>query len=104
MSFGLSAAAVGMIVAGTAVAATVYTSDQARKAANRQKDALLKGRADDARQKVEAETGAAVSANAALAASKRRRKASSLLASPSASSLGGAGSLLGGGNLNQGPQ
>ena len=93
--------AVGGYISGSAVQAP----RERRKAAARQLDAMLAQQAEDARQKAESETGAALSASTSLAASKRRRKASSLLTGGGTPSLGGASSLLGASpNLNQGPQ
>lgn len=98
MSFGLSAAAVGLIAAGTAVAVTAYTTDKARKLAHEQMDATKASQEIDARQAAEAETGAAVAANAKLADSKRRRRSSSLLLSDNTTgTLGGAATALSGG-------
>lgn len=93
------------VAVGTLAAVTVDGQQKARTAANKQKDAMLKMQADDARQQVEAQTGAALSASASLAASKRRRKASNLLTGGGVPSLGGATSLLGASpDLNQGPK
>jgi len=105
MTFGISATTAALIAGGTVAAATVYSADKQRSAANKQRSALLQSQEADARQRVEAQTGAALAANASLAASKRRRKASSLLTGGGTPSLGGAGSLLGASpDLNQGPQ
>jgi hypothetical protein len=98
MSFGLSALTVGLIAAGTAVAATVYSADKSRKLAHEQMDATKASQDLDARQAAEAETGAAVAANAKLADSKRRRRSSSLLLSDNTpGTLGGAATALSGG-------
>lgn len=92
-------------VGGLFVGNKVDADKKQRAAINRQTDAMLKAQEDDARQKAEAETGAALAANASLAAGKRRRKASSLLTGGgTVPTLGGASSLLGASsNMNQGP-
>lgn len=97
MSFGLSAAAIGLIAAGTAVAVTAYSTDKARKLAHQQMDATAASQAADARDAAEAETSAAVAANQKLADSKRRRRASTLGVDMSTSALGGAATALSGG-------
>lgn len=92
MSFGISAAAWGMIAAGTVAVGAVASADASRKASNAQKDALNASNAADAAQKAQAETGA----NAAIIANKKRRRAGQgLMAStdPMAAPMGG--SVLG---------
>ena len=82
MSFVVSA-----VVAGAGLLA--YSADSQRKAINTQQDALRASIADDARQKVEAETSASLSANQKLAADKRARQANVLaLGGNSDSTLG----------------
>ena len=82
MSFAITAV---VLTAGAAI----YSADAQRKATNTQKDALNASIAADARQKVEAETGAALSANQKLAADKRSRQANVLaLGGNSDSTLG----------------
>lgn len=66
-----------------------YSADQQRKAIHAQQDALNASIAADARQKVEAETGASLSANQKLTADKRARQANVLaLGGNSESTLG----------------
>ena len=100
MSFGISAAAWGMIAAGTVAATTAYSADQSRKAANKQERAIEDAKAADAAQLAQAEAGA----NAARVADKtRRRKAGSLLSTgapsdpmaPPPTSVLGAGRVMG---------
>ena len=82
MSFAITAV---VLTAGAAI----YSADAQRKAINGQQDALNASMAADARQKVEAETGAALSANQKLAADKRARQANVLaLGGNSDSTLG----------------
>lgn len=102
MSFGLSATALGWIAAGTATAAvvgsTVASADAQRKAAHTTQDAINQAQADDARNKVEAETNAVTAANAKLAAGKRAQQANVLsLGGNATPGLGGTGSVLGAG-------
>lgn len=102
MSFGLSAATwLGIAAVGTAAASAVVSADSQRKAMHQQQDAINQAQADDARQKVEAETGAATAANAKLAAGKRAQQANVLALGGSATpqaGLGGTGSVLGSGS------
>ena len=89
--FGITAAAWGAIAT---VGVAAYSADAQRKATNMQKDALNASIADDARQKVEAETGASLSANQKLTADKRARQANVLaLGGGSESKLGSPASL-----------
>ena len=82
MSFAITAV---VLTAGAAI----YSADAQRKAINTQQDALTASMAADARQKVEAETGASLSANQKLAADKRARQANVLaLGGNSDSTLG----------------
>lgn len=70
MSFGLSAAAVGWIAAGTVVAASAYGADQQRKAVNGQKDAMNAARVADEAEKAKA----SLSANAAITERRKRMR------------------------------
>ena len=82
MSFAITAV---VVTAATAI----YSADAQRKAIHGQQDALNASIAADARQKVEAETGASLSANQKLAADKRARQANVLaLGGNSDSTLG----------------
>lgn len=87
------AVAVAVIGAGTAA----YSADANRKGLHAQQKSLRLAQEADEREAAEAETGAAVAANAKLADSKRRRRSSSLLASGDtggADTLGGSPSVL----------
>ena len=82
MSFLVAAVVVG-------AGALLYGADAQRKAINTQQDALRASIAADAKQKVEAETSASLSANQKLAADKRARQANVLaLGGNSESTLG----------------
>jgi hypothetical protein len=86
--------AVAVISAGTAV----YTSQQQKKAIQKQSSALEAARAADALEAASAETDAATAANAATADAKRRRRGNALaLGDTSGGTLGGT-SVLGAGS------
>lgn len=70
-----------VVTAVIAVGSQIYAADRQRKALHQQADAAKAAREEDARKAAEAETGAAVAANAELAAKQRRRRSSSLLSS-----------------------
>lgn len=93
-----SAIVVGALVVGGTLA---EQNDASRKARNTTKDAMKaadQARQDDARKSIEAETGAAVSANAALADTNRRRRTSALaMGAPGSSNA--TSSTLGGGSV-----
>jgi hypothetical protein len=74
------------LAAGTSAVASIYGVDQQRKQANRARDAQIK-----------AETDAAQSANARLAARKRALAANSLVADQSAGMASTGRATLGGG-------
>lgn len=69
---------VAVAVAGVAVAGTVYSADQQRKAVHKQADALRMAEEADARNKAEAETQAQVAAGEARVATNRRRRNNAL--------------------------
>lgn len=92
--FGISAA---VVVAGAGVAATLYTADRQRKALHQQQDAIKAQQEEDARKAAEADTQAAVAANAQTIDSKRRKRESALeLGNPAGTYdvLGAGGSAL----------
>lgn len=80
------------VVVGTAlVGSAVVGADAQRSAAHRSADALKRAQDEDARNAAEAETNAAVAANAQLADAKRRRRSSSLSGDVTQTALGGGG-------------
>lgn len=90
------------VVGGLALGAMVYSSDKQRKLVHQQQDAINAAQAQDAKDKTDAETSAAVAANATLQDAKRRRRSSTLglgAADDTVDALGGpsAGSVLAGG-------
>lgn len=93
------------VIVGTAlVGSAVYGAEQQRKAAHQSADALKRAQDEDARNAAEAETNAAVAANAALAADKRRRRVSSLSGGGDQTALGalGGATMLGGQMVSRG--
>lgn len=70
MSFGLSAAAIGLIGIGTVAATGVYAADQQRKASNKQMDAMNAARAADEAEKAKA----SLSANSAIVERRKRMR------------------------------
>lgn len=95
---------VAVVVGVAVVGSAIYGSEQQRKAAHQSADALKKAEDEDARNAAEAETNAAVAANAALAADKRRRRVSSLSGSGDQTALGaiGGATMLGGQAVSRG--
>lgn len=76
MAAGISL--VGWVALAAVAGTAAYSADQQRKGIHQQADALKAAQEDDARKAAEAETNAAVAANAQLADANKRRKASAL--------------------------
>lgn len=92
---------VAAAVVGITAAAAIYSSDQQRKGLHQQQDALRAAEEADARNAAEAETGAAVAANAKLAEDKRRRRLSALGLGGGADTLGGPQTVLAAGSAGR---
>lgn len=96
---------VAVAVGGTLAASSAYSSDQSRKNVHQQQDAMIASQAADARQAAEADTQAAVAANARTADSARRRRNNALsFGDPSARLAPATGAtVLGGGGIGPRP-